>query len=276
MALRHMYITNNPDVALIAQKYGVERVWVDLETIGKEERQRGRDTVKSHHRIEDIKIIAPLLSTSEMLVRINSWNASTRQEIEDVINAGADIIMLPYWKTVNEVKDFLDIIHGRCKNILLLETKEAVECLEEVLKLPGIDEIHIGLNDLHLSYGMTFLFEPLANGLIDKIGQKIRDKGIPFGFGGIAKIGDGAIPAEKIILEHFRLKSTGAILSRTFCDNATNNGIDEIERVFRENMKKIRSFEEYAEKVPEDVYEKNRLDLIKCVNEVVMRMKEKK
>ena len=36
MSLQLMYITNNLEVALIAEKYGVIRVWVDLETIGKE------------------------------------------------------------------------------------------------------------------------------------------------------------------------------------------------------------------------------------------------
>jgi len=35
-----MYITNEPDVALIAEKYGVNRIWIDLETLGKEERQK--------------------------------------------------------------------------------------------------------------------------------------------------------------------------------------------------------------------------------------------
>ena len=38
--LKLMYITNNPQIALIAQKYGVDRIWVDLETLGKEERQK--------------------------------------------------------------------------------------------------------------------------------------------------------------------------------------------------------------------------------------------
>ena len=36
-----MYITNRPDVALVAEKYGVDRIWVDLETLGKEKRQEG-------------------------------------------------------------------------------------------------------------------------------------------------------------------------------------------------------------------------------------------
>ena len=31
MSLVLMYITNNPQVALIAEKYGVDRIWIDLE-----------------------------------------------------------------------------------------------------------------------------------------------------------------------------------------------------------------------------------------------------
>ena len=45
MALKLMYITNNADVALIAEKYGVDRIWVDLESLGKEERQQGMNSV---------------------------------------------------------------------------------------------------------------------------------------------------------------------------------------------------------------------------------------
>ena len=51
MTLKLMYITNRPDVALIAEKYGVDRIWIDLETLGKEERQKGMNTVKSNHTV---------------------------------------------------------------------------------------------------------------------------------------------------------------------------------------------------------------------------------
>lgn len=152
------FITNRPDVALVAEKYGVDRIWIDLETRGKEQRQHNLNTVKSHHSISDISAIKPLLSRADMMVRINSWYEGSPKEIEDVIAAGADIIMLPYWKTVEEVRAFLDAVHGRCKTSLLLETKEAVECIDQVLAMGGFDEIHIGLNDLHLSYGMSFMF----------------------------------------------------------------------------------------------------------------------
>jgi len=39
MALTLMYITNNPVTAKIAQEAGVDRIWVDMEYIGKNERQ---------------------------------------------------------------------------------------------------------------------------------------------------------------------------------------------------------------------------------------------
>ena len=196
------FITNRPDVALVAEKYGVDRIWIDLETRGKEQRQHNLNTVKSHHRIADISAIKPLLTRAEMMVRVNSWYEGSPQEIDDVIAAGADVVMLPYWKSVDEVKSFLEAVHGRCRTNLLLETKEAVECIDEVLSLGGFDEIHIGLNDLHLSYGMTFMFEPLSDGIVEMLCDKFKKAGIPYGFGGIAKLGDRCTGTGKNPLYH--------------------------------------------------------------------------
>lgn len=244
MQLTLMYITNRSDVALVAEKYGVDRIWIDLETLGKEERQKDMNTVKSQHVVEDIRRIKPLLSKSEMLVRVNPWNKNSVQEINDVISAGADIIMLPMWKSVSEVSSFIDTVDGRCKTTLLLETKEAAECLDEVLENCDMDEIHIGLNDLHLSYGLTFMFELLASGTVERLTQKIRAKGIPYGFGGIARLGEGDLPAEKVIMEHYRLGSTRAVLSRSFCNTDIVTEISDIEVIFQKNMRDLRKFEQ--------------------------------
>ena len=267
MALKLMYITNRPDVALIAEKYGVDRIWIDLELLGKEERQKGMNTVKSNHTVDDVRRIKPLLSTSEMLVRVNPWNENSEQEIENVITAGADIIMLPMWKSAAEVIKFLSAVDGRCKTTLLLETKEAVECLDEVLEIGGMDEIHIGLNDLHLSYGMTFMFELLANGTVEMLCKKIREKGLPYGFGGIARLGTGDLPAEKVIMEHYRLGSSRAILSRSFCDVSNMSNIDEIKKIFKENMKELRSYEASISKMTD--YSENQEEVIRDIAKIV-------
>ena len=268
MGLKLMYITNNPQVAVIAQKYGVDRIWVDLETLGKEERQGHIDSVKSHHSISDIKKIVPLLNQSEMLVRVNPLNQNSEQEINAVIDAGADLIMLPMWKTVADVQDFLKIVAGRCKTVLLLETKEAVECLDGVLQMEGIDEIHIGLNDLHLSYKKIFMFELLSNGTVEEICKKISKYDIPYGFGGIARLGYGELPAEKIIQEHYRLGSTRAILSRSFCNVQQFSSLTEIEEVFAKNMQILKEYEIQLKNCSEEDFEQNRKSVVKIVNNI--------
>lgn len=275
MALELFYITNSVDVALIAEKYGVDRIWIDLETIGKEERQRGMNTVISHHCISDISKIKPQLSKAKLMVRINDWGNDSKEEIDKVIEAGADIIMLPMWKSVDEVSNFINAVDHRVKTSLLLETKEAVECLDNVLKL-DFDEIHIGLNDLHLSYNETFMFEPLANGLVETLCNKFKKKGIPYGFGGIAALGYGLLPSEKIIMEHYRLGSTRSILSRSFCDTNKINSLEEIENKFAFGMKTLRAYEQECANAKQDLLEVNKRDIEIRVETVVKALKGEK
>ena len=155
-----------------------------------------------------------------------------------------------------------------------LETKEAAECLDEVLANGGMDEIHIGLNDLHLSYGMTFMFELLADGTVERLTKKIKAKGLPYGFGGIARLGEGDLPAEKVIMEHYRLGSTRAILSRSFCNTDMTTDIEEIENIFKKNMKDLRNFEIQMDKETE--FEKNQEEVKRIVQKIVEAKKGNK
>lgn len=71
MALKLFYITNQPAIATIAQDAGVDRIFIDLEYIGKTARQGGMDTVQSHHTVADIIKLRPIIKQSELLVRCN-------------------------------------------------------------------------------------------------------------------------------------------------------------------------------------------------------------
>ena len=272
MFLTLMYITNNPEVALIAEKNGVDRVWIDLEILGKEERQKGRNTVKSHHTVEDVAKIKKVLTKAQLQVRINPWNDNSLQEIEDVIFAGAQVIMLPMWKTPQETSAFISAVNGRATTSLLLETKEAVDCIDEVLANQLPDEIHIGLNDLHISYDMNFLFEPLANGMVDALCEKIRKAGIPYGFGGVAKIGEGELPAEKVILEHHRLGSTRAILSRSFCNAEQMEDITKLKQVFADNMGALRESCAQVQNASNEQIQENKLEIKNRVEKIVAKI----
>lgn len=243
--LKLFYITSNPDIARIAQEAGVDRIFVDMEYIGKDERQPNMDTVKNHHTVEDVKNIRRVLDKSELLVRVNPINDNSKNEINGVINAGADVVMLPMWKTPQEVENFVKLVNGRATTMLLLETEEARLCLDDVLRLDGIDEIHIGLNDLHLSQGKHFLFELTTDGTLDEIATKIKAKGIPFGFGGVGRVFQGdMLPAENILAEHYRLGSSMVILSRAFCNTYRDVNLDETRAYFIEGVKANRDYEE--------------------------------
>lgn len=249
MSLKLMYITNNVDVALMAESCGVDRIFVDMEYIGKNERQGGMDTVQSHHTVEDVRRLRGALVHSELLVRINPIHdasdnySSSVDEIDAVVDAGADIIMLPYFKTLDEVKSFVLAVNGRARTMLLIETPEAVELIDDILSVGGVDEVFVGLNDLSLGYGKRFMFELLADGTVEKLCLKFRLKGIPYGFGGIAAIGKGMLPAEKIIAEHYRLGSTCVILSRSFCNTTHHVDVFEVAKIFRNGVSEIRDFE---------------------------------
>ena len=252
--LKLMYITNRPEIAQIAETAGVDRIFVDMEYIGKTERQGGMDTVQSHHTVEDVARIRGAIGKAELMVRCNpihratSEYSSSAEEIDGIVKNGADIIMLPYFKSATEVKTFIDLVGGRARTLPLVETPEAVESIEEILDLPGVDEIYIGLNDLSLGYHKKFMFELLADGTVEKLCFKFRQKGIPYGFGGIASVGKGLLPAEKVIREHYRLGSTSVILSRSFCDVNKINHMGIISETFIDGIRKIREVEEECER----------------------------
>lgn len=276
--LKLMYITNDPAVAEIAENAGVQRIFVDMEYIGKAARQGGMDTVQSHHTIEDVKNIRARLQKAELLVRCNPIHdktaeyLSSQEEIDEIVASGADVIMLPYYKSVQEVEEFVRLVGGRAKTMPLVETPEAVECIDEVLKLEGVDEIFVGLNDLSLGYGKKFMFELLTDGTVETLCEKFKEAGISYGFGGIAALGKGALPAEKVIAEHYRLGSTRAILSRSFCNTSVITDIEEIRLVFDSGLQEIRAWEKECASGAVN-FKKNRKQVKTAVKKIVANVR---
>ena len=309
--LKLMYITNRPDVAVIAESAGVGRIFVDMEYIGKDARQHDMDTVKSHHTVQDAAAVKRALTSAELMVRVNPIHEATpeycssKEEIDSVIEAGADVIMLPYFKTADEARSFISLVGGRARTMLLVETPEAVELADEIIALPGIDEmyvglndlslgsgrrfmletpeavsnidgilsvpgideVHIGLNDLSIGMGKKFMFELLADGTVESLAVKLRGRGIPFGFGGIASIGQGAVPAEYIIKEHYRLGSSFVILSRSMCDVSKIGDIEKVREILTDGVRKIRGLERECAAHSEFFFESRR-ELIRLVESV--------
>lgn len=211
-------ITDQTGFAMEAEKAGVERIMIDLEKNGKAQRQLGRGLFISEHSIESAYRMKAALQDSSLVVRVNTLTGASGEEIEAVVESGADYIMLPYFHMIDEVRKFLAIVSGRAKTILLVETQEAVEILPDVIRERGFSEVHIGLNDLSISMGHKVIFEPLCSGMIDSLSTLIRKEGIPFGFGGIARLSGNGLPvnAERVLGEQVRLGASVGWLGRSF------------------------------------------------------------
>lgn len=262
--LELIYITNKSNVAKIAENYGVDTICVDMEFIGKNKRQKTLNTVKNFHTVDDVSNLRENIKTSKLMVRVNPIHdkncdyCSSYDEIKSVIDAGADAIMLPYFKTAHEVDYFLALLNGTCKPVLLFETVESIDNMNDILSIGGFEQIHIGINDLSLCYQKKFMFELFEDGTIDNICEVLSKFHVKFGIGGIAGIGQGLLPSEYVIKEHYRLGSSAAILSRSFCDTSKIDDLYKIENVFKNGISKIRQLEIECQNSTNEYFIKNK------------------
>jgi hypothetical protein len=269
MPLELIYITRDPNVAQIAEAHGVQWIMVDLEFLGKAARQAGKNSVLSNHSLSDVVAVRRAVTTARLLVRVNPLNPSSRDEIDAVVNAGAEMVMLPFFKSAACAASFLELLGGKARGCLLVETPEAVSELDQILELQGVGAVYIGLNDLHLGYKLRFMFEPLANGMLDDLCARVSRRGLAFGFGGIARPGAGLLPAELIIAEHRRLRSTMAILSRTFCDTKNVTALAQVEQLFAAGVAAIRKVEHELDYQPPSFFAQNHKLVCRQVAKIV-------
>lgn len=260
-----LQITNDPDVARRCDALDGLRLFVDLERLGKAERQAGRNTFISVHEMDDVGRIKAVLRRARLMVRVNPVNAGTAAEVDAVLAQGADQLMLPMFTGPHDLGAFCAIVDGRVPVTCLLETAGALQSLDNWIGTPGLTEVFVGLNDLHLSLGNAFMFEPLAAGHVDRVAAATHARGLRFGFGGIARLDEGLLPGRDVLAEHLRLGSQGVILSRTFHRS-------EADTPFEQEVAQLREAErELARRTPAEV-EADRLRIAARIGEVAAAM----
>lgn len=269
--MRFFFITNSPDVARYVADNGVDRLFVDLELLGKVERQGHLATVISRHTMADVAAVRAAVPDAELMVRLNPVHPGSRTEVEGALSAGADVLMLPMFRTVREVEEFCALISRRCRLCLLVETGEAMAQIAACASVEGVDEVHIGLNDLSLDLDLGFMFQPFPLGMVDRMAAELRALNMPFGVGGLARSDEGLLPARRLIGEHVRIGSTASILSRTF-----HRQLDTVEAIssqmdFAREVTLLRQIErDYTAMSPADL-ERNRAEVWEVIRQIEER-----
>ena len=211
----------DPVLARQADEAGVDRIGLDLEVIGKAERQKGLGTWVSQHTEDQLDLMRDAVRHHELFCRINPIHPGSKGEIDRIIARGVDVLMLPMFTTVEEVERFIGLVDGRAKAVPLVEHRLAAEKIEQIVRLPGIDNVHVGLTDLSLSLGVTNRFALLASELLERIAAAVHGEGLRLAVAGIGRAMDAsfAVPADAIYAQYPRLNATGALISRAFFGN---------------------------------------------------------
>ena len=210
--------TNSPELARSADDAGIDRIGLDLEVLGKEKRQDKLKSWISDHLEEELSAIREQLHSAKLFVRTNPPHPELKDEIDRFIDQGANVLMLPYFTHHDEAAQFIDYIDGRAEVSLLIETAAAAARIDHIVALPGIHDVHIGLNDLHLSLGLASHFELLVSPLMEHLSEFVRDSGAYWGFGGIGRAYDAhlPIPSDLIYAQYAYLQGRSALVSRVF------------------------------------------------------------
>lgn len=217
-------LTDDPDLAVQADRAGVQRIGVDLETIGKAARQRGYDTRLSTHTWDDLDVVAGVVRRTGLFVRVNPIHDGTDREVERALASRASVLMLPSFSTAWEVERFVGSVRGRARVVILVEQAAAVARIREILSVPGVDEVMLGLNDLRLQFSVANHFEMLASPVVEMLASEVLGHGLPLSIGGVGRVGDDSlpVPVDLVLAQYPRLGATGAWLSRSFCRAASD------------------------------------------------------
>jgi hypothetical protein len=191
---------------------GVSGVVVDWERAGKRERQSGADTELNHHTLDDLRRVRRA-TDGLVICRLNAPNGDSRAEIEQAVGAGADEVLVPMVRRVDEVERILDLVNGRCGVGILIETSDAVRLARELCALP-LSRVYVGLNDLAIDRGARSIFDAVGDGTVAEVRRACP---VPFGFGGLTRPDAGQpIPCRLLIGEMARLDTQFSFLRRSY------------------------------------------------------------
>ncbi len=211
-------ITNDMLIASRADQAGVNHIGLDFETLGKRERQPGLAEWVSDHHLDEVKPVADAVHNGFLFARTDPLHEGSKIQIENLLQHGVNSLMLPMFKSADEVSQFIDLVNGRAYISILLETPPALVRLDDIIKLSGIDEISLGLNDLYRAFGLKSHFEILTSDLMIMVSEKVREHDIRFGFGTLGKVRDAnlPVPPDLIYAQYPRLGATSGRLFRFF------------------------------------------------------------
>jgi len=220
--------TADPVRAAAVVRAGAAGVIVDWERRGKARRQAGQDTQINEDTPADLAAVRSA-TPGRVLCRVDAAGAGTAEEVDLAVALGADEVLLPMVRTPADVDLALEAVGGRCGLGILVETSDAVACVDALARRP-LSRVYLGLNDLRIDRGSDALFAPLADGTAARVAQALAAAPggpVPFGVAGLTLPERGRpVPSRVLAGELVRLGAAFTFLRRSFWADTGGRDLD--------------------------------------------------
>lgn len=214
---------NDVAEAVCAEQAGFTGVVVDWEMPAEAGRQVNLELHQSN-----LDLVLGELSTAihcPVMCRVNQYSDNTEEEVARALSQGANSILLPMVRKFEDALDFKNIISGKAKWGLMIETPEALEIAQQLAGLEP-DFVYVGLFDLMYTRDRKHLFEPLVNGEVTALRRQFHH--IPFGVAGLTVIDRGEpIPSLELLKELSYQNCDFTFLRRSFKRDICNRNMRE-------------------------------------------------
>lgn len=216
MKFEPIYITNSTHVVGNLIDSPVSQFMIDLETVGKAERQKGWGSFISDHSIGDIDSLAKIIPPSRLLVRSNPPSDQLSFEVKDYVARGAGHVMIPMIQNIDQIEKLKSEVKLEYRIHFLIETKWSMINVEQLLELFPSCIVHVGLNDLHRELKLKSHFHVYLSPYFDGLTEKLLRREVTFGVGGIGKYNGEKIDSKLILQVMKTFGGSRVIMSRGF------------------------------------------------------------
>ncbi len=218
----------------------VSAIVVDLESDGKADRQQlapyllGTDTSISADTFEDLANARDRVPNSAKLIcRTNTTPIALKYDIEMALEAGVDELLIPMVRTACELEQVFEMVNGRARVGIMVETVDAVNCISDLSTLP-LSRVYVGLMDLAIERKSSSPFEAMVDGTVEKLREHIN---APFGLAGLTIPSHGfPIPSHVLMAELVRIGCDFTVLRRSFISDTQHlpecGKVDAIESIY--------------------------------------------
>jgi 4-hydroxy-2-oxoheptanedioate aldolase len=118
-------------------------------------------------------IIAPMVNSKEETINMVKWCKYPHEGIRS--SAG----MKGEWGEFKNYDEYMSTVNEDLLILPMIETIEALNNIDEILSVPGVDVLLVGPSDLSINLGITFDYlNPKYQGTLDDIVSHCEDAGV--------------------------------------------------------------------------------------------------